>query len=173
MSDRICEVSEPPSNVSMPASGVIGLLTCQSHCNVSVINTTPCARLLLRHPLDQRIATLTSEWGMSHVCTPSCTSFTSPNHRSLTPGTPLHILLTPLTLVSCLVALWTKLLPETARDSSRPISVSQDSASCFSVSWISLSTGFHPSKFPVRCLPRQRDLCLLASTPTFPRVLCL
>src|SRR4029434_6002813 len=37
-------------------SGVIGLLTCQSHCNVSVINTTPCARLLLRHPLDQRIA---------------------------------------------------------------------------------------------------------------------
>src|SRR4029434_9140527 len=43
------------------ASGVIALLTCQSHYNVSVINTTPCARLLLCHPLDQRIATVTSE----------------------------------------------------------------------------------------------------------------
>src|SRR4029434_6247949 len=39
------------------ASGVIGLLTCQSHYNVSVINTTPCARLLLPQLLDQRIAT--------------------------------------------------------------------------------------------------------------------
>src|SRR4029434_5429869 len=39
------------------ASGVIGLLICQSHCNVSGINTTPCTRLLLRHPLDQRIPT--------------------------------------------------------------------------------------------------------------------
>src|SRR4029434_6856046 len=37
------------------ASGVIGLLTCQSHYNVSGINRTPPARLLLRHPLDQRI----------------------------------------------------------------------------------------------------------------------
>src|SRR4029434_6265242 len=96
------------------ASGVIGLLTRQSNYNVSVINTTPCARLLLPHPLDQRIATLTSEWGMSHVCTPSCTSFTSPNHRSHTPGTPLHILLTPLDPVSCLVVTQSKILPETA-----------------------------------------------------------
>ena len=44
------------------ASGVIGLLTCQSHYNVSGINTTPCARLLFRHPLDQRIPTHTCEW---------------------------------------------------------------------------------------------------------------
>ena len=43
------------------ASGVIGLLNCQSHYNVSGINTTPCARLLLRHPLDQRIPTRTCE----------------------------------------------------------------------------------------------------------------
>ena len=47
------------------ASGVIGLLTCQSHYNVCIINTTPCARLLLRHPLDQRIATLTSECALT------------------------------------------------------------------------------------------------------------
>src|SRR4029434_2664342 len=39
------------------ASGMIGLLTCQSHYNVSGINRTPCARLLLRHPLAQRIPT--------------------------------------------------------------------------------------------------------------------
>src|SRR4029434_7267955 len=38
-------------------SGVIGLLTCQSHYNVSGIHSTPCARLLLRHPLAQRIPT--------------------------------------------------------------------------------------------------------------------
>src|SRR4029434_1198835 len=44
------------------ASGVIGLFTCQSHYNDSVINTTPCARLLLRHSLDQRIPTRTCEW---------------------------------------------------------------------------------------------------------------
>src|SRR4029434_7096321 len=43
------------------ASGVIGLLTCQSHYNVSGINRTPHARLLLRHPLDQRIPTEPSE----------------------------------------------------------------------------------------------------------------
>src|SRR4029434_10930158 len=43
------------------ASGVIGLLTCQSHDNVSGINRTPSARLLLRHPLVQRIPTCTSE----------------------------------------------------------------------------------------------------------------
>src|SRR4029434_1355296 len=41
------------------ASGVIGLLTCQSHYNVYGINRTPRARLLLRHPLDQRILTRT------------------------------------------------------------------------------------------------------------------
>src|SRR4029434_8293562 len=39
------------------ASGVIGFLTCQSHYNVSGINRTPRARLLLRHPLAQRIPT--------------------------------------------------------------------------------------------------------------------
>src|SRR4029434_4684265 len=49
------------------ASGVIGLLTCQSHYNVSVINTTPCARLLLCHPLDQRIPTQTCEWALTHT----------------------------------------------------------------------------------------------------------
>src|SRR4029434_3891163 len=43
------------------ASGVIGSLTCESHYNVSVINTTPCARLLLCHPLDQRIPTQTCD----------------------------------------------------------------------------------------------------------------
>src|SRR4029434_7183166 len=80
------------------ASGVIGLLTCQSHYNVSVIKTTPCARLLLRHHLDQRIPTHTCEsyvnpapatpplfftlnshtsaTAVSHLHTPSCTSFT-------------------------------------------------------------------------------------------------
>src|SRR4029434_9362540 len=68
------------------ASGVIGLLTCQSHYNVSGINRTPCARLLLRHPLDQRIPTC--EWQVplpaarfiSLVHSPSCTAFTFPNH---------------------------------------------------------------------------------------------
>ena len=49
------------------ASGVIGLLTCQSHYNVSVINTTPCARLLLHHLLDQRIVTDTSESCISRI----------------------------------------------------------------------------------------------------------
>src|SRR4029434_1942888 len=46
------------------ASGVIGLLTCQSHYNVSGINTTPCARLLLRHPLDQHMLTRTCAWSL-------------------------------------------------------------------------------------------------------------
>src|SRR4029434_11161808 len=39
------------------ASGVIDRSTNQSHYNVCGINTTPCARLLLRHPLAQRIPT--------------------------------------------------------------------------------------------------------------------
>src|SRR4029434_10648639 len=58
------------------ASGVIGLLTCQSHYNVSGINTTPCARLLLRHPLAQRIPTEPCErsvrilWGSTAHPTP-------------------------------------------------------------------------------------------------------
>src|SRR4029434_10565389 len=43
------------------ASGVIGLLTCPSHYNVSGINTNPRARLLLRHSLTQRIPTRTCE----------------------------------------------------------------------------------------------------------------
>src|SRR4029434_307652 len=43
------------------ASGVIGLLTCQSHYNVSGINRTPRASLLLRHPLAQRIPTCRCE----------------------------------------------------------------------------------------------------------------
>src|SRR4029434_9712204 len=46
------------------ASGVIGLLTCQSHYNVSGINRTPCARLL-RHPLAQRIPTEACECSVS------------------------------------------------------------------------------------------------------------
>src|SRR4029434_5310059 len=49
------------------ASGVIGLLTCQSHYNVSGINRTRRARLLLRHPLAQRIPTCTSECSVSVV----------------------------------------------------------------------------------------------------------
>ena len=47
------------------ASGVIGLLTCQSHYNVSGINRTPCARLLLRHTLAQRIPTEACEFSVS------------------------------------------------------------------------------------------------------------
>src|SRR4029434_9518395 len=47
------------------ASGVIGLLTCQSHYNVSGINRTPCARLLLRHPLAQHIPTDVCECSVS------------------------------------------------------------------------------------------------------------
>src|SRR4029434_10842849 len=47
------------------ASGVIVFLTCQSHYNVSGNNTTPCARLLLHHPLDQRILTQPCEWCVS------------------------------------------------------------------------------------------------------------
>src|SRR4029434_10286294 len=47
------------------ASGMIGLLTCQSHYNVSGINRTPCARLLLRHPLAQRIPTEARECSVS------------------------------------------------------------------------------------------------------------
>src|SRR4029434_4831730 len=59
------------------ASGVIGLLTCQSHHNVSVINTTPCARLLLCHPLDQRIPTQRCKAAINRRCSdvrfnPSC-----------------------------------------------------------------------------------------------------
>src|SRR4029434_3825342 len=49
------------------ASGVIGLLTCHSHYNVSVINTTPCARLLSRHLLEQRIPTQPCEWQPTHT----------------------------------------------------------------------------------------------------------
>src|SRR4029434_6835153 len=49
------------------ASGVIGLLTCQSHYNVSGINRTPCARLLLRHPLAQRIPTEACECSVTHT----------------------------------------------------------------------------------------------------------
>ena len=69
------------------ASSVIGLLTCESHYNVSVINTTPCARLLLRHLLEQRIPTQSCEYAVTrtrpaahhpnHVTSTllSCTSF--------------------------------------------------------------------------------------------------
>ena len=49
------------------ASGVIGLLTCQSHYNVSGINRTPCARLLLRHPLAQHIPTEACECFVSRL----------------------------------------------------------------------------------------------------------
>src|SRR4029434_3123698 len=91
------------------ASGVIGLLTCQSHDNVSGINRTPSARLLLRHPLAQRIPTCTSECSATH--TPSCRSSVSftvpaalhsylPNHTHLIQS--LYITFTPLTM--CLVS---------------------------------------------------------------------
>src|SRR4029434_11194705 len=49
-----------PQGKQLPG-GMIGLLTCQSHYNVSVINTTPCAIHLLCHPLNQRIPTQTCE----------------------------------------------------------------------------------------------------------------
>src|SRR4029434_2321475 len=65
------------------ASGVIGLLTCQSHYNVSVINTTPCARLLLHHPLAQRIPTDACECSVTQ--TPRCKS-----SASLTVPAALH-----------------------------------------------------------------------------------
>src|SRR4029434_2831795 len=82
------------------ASGVIGLLTCQSHYNVSVINTTPCARLFLRHLLDQRILTCTCERPVS--CLGSCHScMAHPIHSSLSP-----VILRPslhLQLISSLV----------------------------------------------------------------------
>ena len=49
---------------------------------------------------------------ISHVHSPSCTSFHF--SKSHTPGTSLHILLTPLTPMSGLVATRAKLMPETA-----------------------------------------------------------
>src|SRR4029434_2520485 len=48
----------------------IGLLTCQSHYNVSGINRTPCARLLLRYPLAQRIPTEMCECSVNVVESP-------------------------------------------------------------------------------------------------------
>src|SRR4029434_8259289 len=57
------------------ASGVIGLLTCQSHYNVSGINRTPRARLLLRHPLDQRILTRRCERSVTPASSLTCTAF--------------------------------------------------------------------------------------------------
>src|SRR4029434_6123872 len=49
------------------ASGVIDRSTNQSHYNVCGINTTPCARLLLRHPLAQRIPTEPCECSVSDI----------------------------------------------------------------------------------------------------------
>src|SRR4029434_5099247 len=91
------------------ASGVIGLLTCQSHCNVSGINRTPCASLPLRHPLAQRIPTEACECSVTgvliiHTCILThlhrvCTHLV-PNHPHL--SQPLHIPHSPFT--RCLVS---------------------------------------------------------------------
>src|SRR4029434_6510022 len=59
------------------ASGVIGLLNCQSHYNVSGITRTPCARLLLRHPLAQRIPTEACQCSVIVLISFSCHLFAS------------------------------------------------------------------------------------------------
>src|SRR4029434_2698511 len=78
------------------ASGVIGLLNCQSHYNVSVINTTPCARLLLRHPLDQRIPTLLKRAvsPATSSCAPRCSGHSTAFgvHREVTQSVDPRVL---------------------------------------------------------------------------------
>ena len=49
------------------------MLTCQTH--VSGINRNPCARLLLRHPLDQRILTRRCERSVTPASSLTCTAF--------------------------------------------------------------------------------------------------
>src|SRR4029434_10264128 len=65
------------------ASGVIDRSTNQSHYNISGINRTPRARLLLRHPLAQRIPTDACECSVTQ--TPRCKS-----SASLTVPAALH-----------------------------------------------------------------------------------
>ena len=97
------------------ASGVIGLLTCQSHYNVSGINRTPCARLLLRHPLAQRIPTEACECSVTLLLLMKPRFFPVPGHTPVSNWTSsVPVLNRALKNIQCWIIsslTWTPLLP--------------------------------------------------------------